>query len=43
MFRADVYLMQAEAFLQSNNAAEALTAINAVRFRAGWPGKRKQC
>jgi hypothetical protein len=37
---ADVYLMQAEASLQAGNAADALTAINAVRYRAGWPGKK---
>lgn len=37
---AEVYLMLAEASLQSNNVADAVTAINAVRFRAGWPGKK---
>ncbi|GAB3763640.1 RagB/SusD family nutrient uptake outer membrane protein [Spirosoma pomorum] len=37
---ADVYLMQAEASLQAGNAADALTAINAVRYRAGWAGKK---
>jgi starch-binding outer membrane protein, SusD/RagB family len=37
---ADVHLMLAEASLQSNNVADAITAINAVRFRAGWPGKK---
>lgn len=37
---ADVYLMLAEASLQSNNVADAVTATNAVRFRAGWPGKK---
>lgn len=37
---ADVYLMLAEASLQSGNAADALTAINVVRFRAGWPGRK---
>lgn len=37
---ADVYLMQAEAYLQSGNKAEATTAFNMVRFRAGWPGKK---
>ncbi len=37
---ADVYLMLAEASLQSGNVADAVTAINAVRFRAGWPGKK---
>lgn len=37
---ADVYLMLAEASLQSNNIADAVTAINAVRFRAGWAGKK---
>ncbi|WP_185731391.1 RagB/SusD family nutrient uptake outer membrane protein [Larkinella rosea] len=38
---ADVYLMQAEALLQSGNVADAVTAINAVRYRAGWPGKKE--
>ncbi|WP_234733545.1 RagB/SusD family nutrient uptake outer membrane protein [Tellurirhabdus bombi] len=37
---ADVYLMLAEASLQSGNVADAVTAINAVRYRAGWPGKK---
>ncbi|RDB06714.1 RagB/SusD family nutrient uptake outer membrane protein [Runella aurantiaca] len=38
---ADVYLMQAEALLQSGNVGEATAAINMVRFRAGWPGKKE--
>ena len=37
---ADVLLMQAEAYLQSGNKAEATAAFNQVRFRAGWPGKK---
>lgn len=37
---ADVYLMLAEAQLKAGNVAEATKAINAVRFRAGWPGKK---
>ncbi len=37
---ADVYLMLAEAQLQSGNISEATKAINAVRYRAGWPGKK---
>jgi len=37
---ADVLLMQAEAYLQSGNKAEAVAAFNQVRFRAGWPGKK---
>jgi hypothetical protein len=37
---ADVYLMQAEAYLKSGSITEATAAINAVRYRAGWPGKK---
>lgn len=37
---ADVYLMLAEAQLKTNNISEATKAINAVRYRAGWPGKK---
>ena len=37
---ADVYLMLAEAQLKAGNAARATEAINAVRYRAGWPGKK---
>ncbi|WP_337042916.1 RagB/SusD family nutrient uptake outer membrane protein [Emticicia sp. 17c] len=37
---ADVYLMLAEAQLKANNISEATKAINAVRYRAGWPGKK---
>lgn len=37
---ADVYLMLAEAQLKVGNIAEATEAINAVRYRAGWPGKK---
>jgi hypothetical protein len=37
---ADVYLMLAEAYLQSGEIDKATDAINAVRFRAGWPGKK---
>lgn len=37
---ADVLLMQAEAYLQSGNKAEAVAAFNQVRYRAGWPGKK---
>jgi starch-binding outer membrane protein, SusD/RagB family len=37
---ADIYLMQAEALLQLGKKAEATIAINAVRQRAGWPGKK---
>lgn len=37
---ADVYLMLAEASLQAGNVADAVTAINAVRYRAGWPGRK---
>jgi starch-binding outer membrane protein, SusD/RagB family len=38
---ADVYLMLAEASLQSGNVADAVTAINMVRYRAGFPGKKE--
>lgn len=38
---ADVYLMLAEAYLQSGEIGKATDAINAVRFRAGWPGKKE--
>ncbi|GGM85064.1 membrane protein [Dyadobacter beijingensis] len=37
---ADVYLMLAEALLQSGDKAGAAEAINVVRYRAGWPGKK---
>jgi hypothetical protein len=37
---ADVYLMLAEAQLKAGNISEATKAINAVRYRAGWPGKK---
>ncbi|GAB3520728.1 RagB/SusD family nutrient uptake outer membrane protein [Emticicia fontis] len=37
---ADIYLMLAEAQLKTGNIAEATAAINAVRYRAGWPGKK---
>ncbi|RFS16055.1 RagB/SusD family nutrient uptake outer membrane protein [Emticicia sp. C21] len=37
---ADIYLMLAEAQLKAGNIAEATTALNAVRYRAGWPGKK---
>lgn len=37
---ADVYLMLAEAQLKSGNVSEATKAINMVRTRAGWPGKK---
>ena len=37
---ADVYLMLAEASLGAGATADAVTAINAVRYRAGWPGKK---
>ena len=41
MFRlADVYLMLAEAQLKAGNVAEATKAINVVRERAAWPGKK---
>jgi hypothetical protein len=38
---ADVYLMLAEALFQSGNKADAAAALNAVRYRAGWPGKKE--
>lgn len=37
---ADVYLMLAEAQLKLGNITEATKAINVVRYRAGWPGKK---
>ncbi|MEP7323789.1 MAG: RagB/SusD family nutrient uptake outer membrane protein [Saprospiraceae bacterium] len=37
---ADIYLMQAEALLKIGKIKEATDAINAVRFRAGFPGKK---
>lgn len=37
---ADVYLMLAEAQLKAGNVAEATKAINVVRERAAWPGKK---
>ncbi len=37
---ADIYLMLAEAQLKAGNIADATAAINAVRYRAGWPGKK---
>ncbi|WP_353720992.1 RagB/SusD family nutrient uptake outer membrane protein [Dyadobacter sp. 676] len=37
---ADVYLMLAEALLQSGDKAGAAEALNVVRYRAGWPGKK---
>ncbi|MDR6809022.1 hypothetical protein J2Y45_006236 [Dyadobacter sp. BE34] len=37
---ADVYLMLAEALLQTGDKAGAAEAINMVRYRAGWPGKK---
>lgn len=37
---ADVYLMLAEAELQAGNISEAAKALNTVRYRAGWPGKK---
>ena len=37
---ADVYLMLAEAQLKAGNVSEATKAINVVRARAGWPGKK---
>ena len=37
---ADIYLMLAEAQLKAGNISEATKAINAVRYRAGWPGKK---
>lgn len=37
---ADIYLMLAEAQLKAGNVADATTALNAVRYRAGWPGKK---
>jgi starch-binding outer membrane protein, SusD/RagB family len=37
---ADVYLMLAEAQLKAGNVSEATKAINVVRSRAGWPGKK---
>ncbi len=37
---ADIYLLQAEALLGLGKTAEATDAINAVRVRAGYPGKK---
>jgi starch-binding outer membrane protein, SusD/RagB family len=37
---ADIYLMQAEALFKLGKTAEATAAINAVRERAAWPGKK---
>jgi starch-binding outer membrane protein, SusD/RagB family len=37
---ADVYLMLAEAQLKAGNVSEATKAINVVRNRAGWAGKK---
>jgi hypothetical protein len=37
---ADVYLMLAEAQMKAGNMAEATAAINVVRQRAAWPGKK---
>lgn len=37
---ADIYLMQAEAFLKLGKIKEATDAVNAVRVRAGFPGKK---
>ncbi len=37
---ADIYLMQAEALLQSGKIPEATAAVNVVRVRAGYPGKK---
>ncbi|MCH5600352.1 RagB/SusD family nutrient uptake outer membrane protein [Niabella ginsengisoli] len=38
---AEVYLMLAEAYLQQpGNIQKATDAINEVRYRAGWPGKK---
>ncbi len=37
---ADIYLMYAEALLQIGKKTEATAAINAVRQRAAWPGKK---
>jgi starch-binding outer membrane protein, SusD/RagB family len=37
---ADIYLMYAEALLQLGKKTEATDAVNAVRLRAGWPGKK---
>ncbi|MGV3603276.1 MAG: RagB/SusD family nutrient uptake outer membrane protein [Dyadobacter fermentans] len=37
---ADVYLLLAEALLQSGDKAGAAEALNMVRYRAGWPGKK---
>jgi starch-binding outer membrane protein, SusD/RagB family len=37
---ADIYLMQAEALQKLGKTPEATAAINAVRERAAWPGKK---
>lgn len=39
---ADIYLMHAEALLQLGKKAEATVALNAVRERAAWPGKKAE-
>ncbi len=39
---ADTYLMLAEAELGAGNVEEAADAINTVRVRAGWEGKKEQ-
>lgn len=38
---ADIYLMHAEALLALGKKTEATAAVNAVRQRAGWPGKKE--
>jgi len=37
---ADVYLMLAEALFQTGDKTGAAEALNMVRYRAGWPGKK---
>lgn len=37
---ADIYLMHAEALLALGKKTEATAAVNVVRQRAGWPGKK---
>ncbi|WP_342084075.1 RagB/SusD family nutrient uptake outer membrane protein [Dyadobacter sp. OTU695] len=39
---ADVYLMLAEALFQSGDKTGAAEALNMVRYRAGWPGKKEK-
>lgn len=39
---ADVYLLLAEALFQSGDKAGAAEALNMVRYRAGWPGKKEK-